>query len=147
MVGHSFGGRVVIKLASEGLCDRAVLIDSAGLKPKLSVKHILRRAKHKLYKLMKWSSNNLGSPDYRQLSPIMKKTFVNIVNYYQEEEARKITIPTLIIWGDKDKDTPRYMAKRLSVLINDSAVIILKGGHYSYLDDYCRYIAILREFC
>lgn len=145
LVGHSFGGRVAIKLASECYADRIMLIDSAGMKPKRKVKHIYRAIKHKLYKFMHIKSKSLGSPDYRVLSTVMKKTFVNIVNQYLEADAAVITIPTIIYWGKRDKDTPLYMARRLHNLISDSAMIAVDGGHYSYLDNHHHYIAVLRS--
>ena len=33
LVGHSFGGRIAILLASDGYASKMVLVDSAGLKP------------------------------------------------------------------------------------------------------------------
>ena len=77
----------------------------------------------------------MGSSDYQQLSPDMKKTFVSIVNTYLDEYARKMSVKTLIIWGEKDNDTPLYMAKKLNRYIKNSQLKVIKdAGHFCFLD-------------
>ena len=54
LVGHSFGGRVIIKMANRQLpfaIDKIVLIDSAGIKPQPSKKRSFRQ---RCYKVGKW---------------------------------------------------------------------------------------------
>ena len=43
----------------------------------------------------------------------MKKTFINIVNTNLTDLCKYIKIKTLIIFGTKDKETPKHMAKTL----------------------------------
>lgn len=75
-----------------------------------------------------------GSSDYKALSPEMKETFKSIVNTFLEPYAKKMTVKTLIVWGNEDKETPLYMAKRLNRLIKNSRLLLLDGGHFSFLD-------------
>lgn len=145
-VGHSFGGRIALRLGAMRIVDSIVLIDSAGLKPRRNARYYFRRIKGVIAKKLNLKIA-VGSPDYRQLSPIGKKTFSNIVSTYQDSECRHIHIPTLIIWGAQDKETPIYMARRLNRLIESSALIIFSTAeHYAYLDDYPRFISILKSF-
>ena len=146
IVGHSFGGRVAILLASHGFAEKIVLVDSAGLKPKRHINYYFKIYKYKLLKKMGIKTNS-GSKDYKSLTPICKKTFVNIVNTNLENYAKNIDVPTLIFWGEKDKETPMYMAKKLNKIIKNSELVIIKNaGHFSYLDDYNTFIYTLKYF-
>lgn len=147
LVGHSFGGRVAILLASRLKCVKGiVLADSAGMKPKKTVKTLLRRLKYKLRKALGMDTSKCGSKDYRALSGYMKETFKNVVNLYLEDRLGYITCPALLIWGRRDRETPLYMAKRIKKGIKDCGLIILEGGHYSYLDEYATFLAVLDSY-
>lgn len=148
IVGHSFGGRVAMRLASEYgyLLDGIVLVDSAGLKPRRGLKYYFKVTMHKLLTKLN-IKHEAGSDDYRKLSGVMKETFKNVVNEDQTRELNKITLPTLIVWGDKDKDTPIYMAKRINRSIKNSSLIVFKGeGHFAYLRRNKAFTAILLNF-
>jgi pimeloyl-ACP methyl ester carboxylesterase len=142
-VGHSFGGRVGIVLASANKVDALILIDSAGIKPIRTPKYYIKVALYKAKKRLKLSTKKAGSEDYRSLSINMRATFVKVVNEHLDNLLSKITIPTLILWGKNDKDTPVYMAKKINKNIRNSVLFIMNGGHYSYLDCYnetCMYM-------
>lgn len=148
VIGHSFGGRVAIMLAADR-CPRVraiVLVDAAGLKPRRGWKYFARRIKYLCAKACKRSLDNCGSPDYRALSPVMKKTFVNVVNHTLDGYVHKIQVPTLIVWGRHDKDTPMYMARKLHRAVSDSAIVTLEGGHFAYLQDTGKFVAIVDAF-
>ncbi|MDE6614081.1 MAG: alpha/beta hydrolase, partial [Clostridia bacterium] len=114
LVGHSFGGRVAILLASRlSKIKSIVLVDSAGLKPRYSIKKSIRKLTYKSKKLLKMDTSNCGSADYRALSGDMRETFKNVVNFYLDGYLERIKCDALIIWGKRDKDTPPYMARRL----------------------------------
>ena len=148
VVGHSFGGRIGIKLAANNNCDKLVLVDSAGLKPKRGLKYWYKVYLYKIRKKLKLNVDNFGSSDYKTLSPVMKKTFINIVNYYQNKEIEKITIPTLIYWGEEDKETPLEFAKTFNKKIKNSRLVVIeKCGHFSYLQSKSTFFNCLRSFC
>jgi len=143
VVGHSFGGRVGIILASNNKLDALILIDSAGVKPIRTLKYYLKVAIYKARKRLKLSTKRSGSEDYRSLSINMRATFVRVVNEHLDKLLSKITVPTLVLWGKQDKDTPVYMAKKINKCIKNSVLYIMNGGHYSYLDCYnetCMYM-------
>ena len=128
------------------MLDKLALIDSAGIKPRRGLKYYCRLYRHKLLNLLK-IHHQAGSEDYRKLSPLQRKTFVNIVNEDLSGILDKITLPTLIIWGNKDKETPIYMARKLNRKIRGSGLVVLKNAaHYSYLDFPLRVFLILRSF-
>ncbi|NJL34439.1 MAG: alpha/beta hydrolase [Chloroflexaceae bacterium] len=56
-------------------------------------------------------------------------------------------MPTLLIWGDQDTDTPLTQAQVLESLIPDSGLVVLHGaGHFAYLEQLPRFVRILAEF-
>lgn len=148
VVGHSFGGRVGIRLAANGCCNKLMLVDSAGLKPKRGVKYYCKVYSYKIKKKLGLNTQNCGSSDYKSLSPIMKKTFINIVNCYQNKEIEKINIPTIIYWGEEDEETPLEFAKTFNKKIKNSRLIVIENcGHFSYLQSKNTFCNCLRSFC
>ena len=88
-----------------------------------------------------------GSADYQALSGAMRATFVKVVNQDLSGELSKIKNATLLIWGTEDRDTPLYMAEKMEKRIADSGLVRLEGaGHFSYLDQYPKFCAVLRAF-
>jgi len=137
LVGHSFGGRVAIYIASKFgyLLNKLILVDSAGLLPHRGIIYHYKVTKHKILRHF-GITHKAGSKDYQQLNSIEKQTFINVVNEDLTDLAKKITVPTLIFWGSKDKETAIYMAKKLKRIIYGSCLVMFKGaGHYSYLDE------------
>lgn len=138
IIAHSFGGRVAINFACcyNNLVNKLVLTGAAGLKSK---KGFLLPSKIFLYKIKKkfgLNTKKFGSNDYKILDEQMKKSFVKIVNYFQEDECKKIRVPTIIIQGKKDRDVSLFQAKKMNKLIENSKLIVLKrSGHFCFLDD------------
>ena len=136
LVGHSFGGRVSMRLAAnEGRVRGLVLIDSAGVIPRRGPSYFLKIARYKLAKKIGKTVLPKGSADYNALSDVMRGTFVNVVNENSLRDAKRIKAPTILIWGSEDKDTPLYMCEKLNRAIRGSEKIVYEGaGHFSYLD-------------
>ncbi|NLC03238.1 MAG: alpha/beta hydrolase [Tissierellia bacterium] len=162
-VGHSFGGKLSIIMGSKypSQVDKLVLIDSAGLIPKRGLKYYFKVYSFKtlrfIYKkLFFWMADEkkmekfykkFGSDDYQDSSGIMRKILVILVNENLKPLLKEIKASTLLIWGDKDMDTPLYMGKIMESEIRDSGLVVLEGaGHYSYLDDYHKFGLILKSF-
>ena len=162
LIGHSHGGRISIILSSmyQNLVRKLILIDSAGIKPKRTLKYYYKVYKYKLLKklcraMYKNNPSKLndfykkyGSDDYKSAnSEIMRKTLVKVLHDKIEAHLPNIKSPTLIIWGNEDKDTPVYMAKKLNKKISDSGLVVLEGAkHYSYLDNFYRFKLVVEAF-
>lgn len=153
LIGHSYGGRVIIKLANrENLpfkINKIVLIDSAGILPKKTFKQKINIRKYKILKgffATKWFSflfpaiveewrSRQGSADYRNATPIMRKCLVMAVNEDLTHLLPSIQQDTLLIWGDMDTATPIGDGKKMEELIPNSGLVVLEGtGHYSFLE-------------
>lgn len=146
VIAHSFGGRVALELALEPMIKALVIMDGAGVKPRPTLKRLARKCKYRLKKLLRRDLSDCGSPDFRALSPLMKRTFVNIVNTYQDDALCGIKKPVLLIWGKKDRDTPPYMAHKMHKRIKNSRLVMLEGGHFCYLDEVNKTLSLIRNF-
>lgn len=155
-VCHSFGARVAalfIKMFPN-IVDRLIIVDGAGVKPRRSLLYYLKvrryKRKKKLVSKGKLSAGALdkyGSSDYKVLSPIMKRTFINVVNKDLKNEIKSISCPTLIYWGKEDKDTPLYMARKMHRWIKNSKLVVREGcGHFSYIDDIYFFVKTIEKF-
>ncbi len=161
-LGHSFGGKTITVIAAKypNLVKRAVLIDASGVLPKRELQYYFKVYSFKLLKflytrLLFWKDREkslekfykkFGSEDYKAAQGIMRKSFVKVVNESTTEFFKDINAETLLIWGENDEDTPLYMAKEFESGIKNSGLVILKGGHYSYLDDYGTFSAVINSF-
>ena len=164
VIGHSFGGRIIIYLASNypDIFGKIVLTDSAGLKKKFSFSRWIKVKSFKISKffIKVFSNKNTyekrinelrkkyGSSDYSTLkSDVMRETFNKVIGLDLRENLKRINSPCLLIWGDKDKDTPLYMAKIMEKEIKDSGLVVLQNaGHFSYIDCSNQYNIIVEKF-
>lgn len=150
LIGHSFGGRVIILLTGyyKKIYDKIILIDSAGIKPKKRITKIIKQTTYKLLKKIKyllpkkWRKKYLeklvslfGSTDYKNLSMRMRKSFTNVVNEDLTNYLKDIKNEVLLLWGNNDIDTPLKDAKKMNKTIKESSLIVLNGTHYVYLEN------------
>ncbi|MCL2445004.1 alpha/beta hydrolase [Candidatus Saccharibacteria bacterium] len=162
VVGHSFGGRVMLKGFGEGKleADKLVFMGSGGIKRKRSVKMRAYgaaakagRAVSKLpgvksyAKLMRIKLYGAaGATDFVNASEGMREVFRNVVAEDLKRYIEKIEQPSLVIWGANDTDTPAkdaYEFKR----IRDSRVHILNdAGHYVFLERPEECLKLVKEF-
>ena len=150
LIGHSFGGRVSIFYSSTYPVSKLVLFGSPFIKREnnsLKVKILKQLKKIKpLNNLAETMKKHMGSEDYRNASGVMREILVNVVNEDLTEKAKKITCPTLLIWGESDEAVPVSEAKELEKTIPDSALIVLNGTHYCYLENLNHVVSILNHF-
>ena len=88
----------------------------------------------------------IGSRDYKAASPIMRQILVNTVNEDLSMYAKKIKVPTLLIWGDNDTEAPLEEAQELEKLMIDAGLVVLPGSHYAYLENLHQVINIVNTF-
>jgi len=156
LIGHSFGGRITIKLAVENpsFLEKIVLVNTAGVVTASTLKKIasvlakiispffkptfMQPFRKKLYAL-------LGSEYLKNEQ--LSKIFSNVVSEDLVKHLSDINIPTLIIWGDKDRVTPIDFAYLMKNKIKYSKLDILNSaGHFSFLDQPEKFIKSLTDF-
>ena len=162
-VGHSFGGRLVIQLASHRpqAVQAAVLIDAAGINPPMTLRRRIRQGAFKTLKrilstgllgrqepiLRERLARRFGSADYAAVSGVMRSSMVKIVNQDLSQDLPTIAAPVLLIWGEKDEETPIADGRTMERLIPGSRLIAVAGaGHFCYLDSPGFVNAVIRSF-
>jgi pimeloyl-ACP methyl ester carboxylesterase len=164
-VGHSFGGRVAIRLAAQesARLSRLVLVAGAGIRPPRRARYYLRVGMTKLVKrVFSWPvwgaagqrilarrQERVGSRDYRAAGA-MRPTLVRLVNEDLTPVLPAIHTPTLILWGDQDPEVPRRAMEIMRAGIRGSRLVVFEGaGHFPFLDrpkDFCSLLGgFLRE--
>jgi pimeloyl-ACP methyl ester carboxylesterase len=162
VIGHSFGGRLGLILGSDyaSRVRKMTLIDSAGVPPRRSLSSQIRLttyrfirdrlnsvgAKQLSQRLQTAYAQRYGSADYKSAG-VLRETFVKIVNQDLRAHAARVRVPTLLLWGEHDDDTPLWQAKILENLIPDAGLVTFPGaGHYSYLEHLHETIHIIEHF-
>lgn len=155
VLGHSFGGRVATILAANtNLVEKLILVDSAGIeKPtgNQKIKTCIARTLSPLKKLLPEKltykvTNLVGSPDYNQAGG-MRKIFTQIISQDLTHLLPKIKVPTLILWGDKDKMLNTKLTKIYRKLVPNSQVRVVWGaGHNPHRDKPKEFLEILNQW-
>ncbi len=162
IISHSFGCRIAIILSAvfNVNIEKLIIIDGAGVKPRKTLK---AKLKIKIYKLLKklvyilpnnlkrkyndYIINIFASVDYKNLKENERRTFSNIVNEDLTKYLSFIRCETLIIWGNKDGDTPISDGYLMNKKIPNSSLIVLDNAtHFSYLDYPYRVLSILKIY-
>jgi pimeloyl-ACP methyl ester carboxylesterase len=158
IVGHSYGGAVAITAVANGLqAKNLVLLASAGIRNKRPLKkklmavgakagktslmvlpaHKRRQVKQKFY-------GSIGSD--LMLVPQMEETFRKIINQDIHLEAAKIHVPTLLIYGTKDKDTPVSDGKIFNANIAGSELKVVEAGHFLHQEQPGQVAELIGQF-
>ncbi len=159
LVGHSFGGSIAIKYAATfGNARKLILIGSAGIRRKtlktrtwhffskvfgpflqLPFLRVFREGvRKKLYAF-------IGSEDYIQAGPLTD-IYGKIIREDLSEDMSKVNIPTVLVWGENDQDTPLEDGYRMHSLIRGSRLRVIKNaGHYVFLDNETEFERIFSE--
>ncbi|MBC7811917.1 MAG: alpha/beta hydrolase [Burkholderiales bacterium] len=150
LFGHSFGGRLGLVLGAEHSPRfiKMVLADSAGIRGQASLIGRVRQTTYRAARsglqalrlnsladdLGSWYRDRYASNDYKNAGPL-RETFVKVVNEDLLPYAARVSVSTLLLWGDQDMDTPLWHGQLLEKTIPDAGLVVFEGaGHYSYLD-------------
>lgn len=143
LIGHSNGGRIALNFALKypQKLHKLVLIDSAGIyhnELPIRAKRIIFSALAKIGKKLTSSEDlkNLlyrltGERDYKNASTQMGKVMNNLIKSDASLNLSKITIPTLIIWGDEDKVLSLQDGEKMQKQIKNSKLKIVQGARHS----------------
>lgn len=159
LVGHSFGGRVILRGVASGVLrpQKIVFIDTAGYTERNTPRLVFYKALAKtgkalaffvprsLYNKLRKNLYRHASSDYAEAGAL-SQTFINTMNEKNwKEDPPKIAVPTLILWGQNDTTTPVEDGKRLCAVIPGARFESLPGrGHSPHIespDDIARAIA------
>lgn len=160
-VGHSFGGKVAIHLALQGLVrvDSLMLVGTPGARLPLSeetqrriarvkrAKSIASRLPGPVRRSIEAHYAKLGSEDYRNASGRMRDILVKTVNEDIRDLLTGIAVPTLLVFGANDTATPVEIGRIMESKIKGSGLVVMeKSGHFAYLDEPAAFNAVARSF-
>lgn len=152
LVGHSYGGRIIIKLCNRQLnfeISEILFIDSAGIRRQATEK---QSAKQKRYKTLKkfFSSKPMsslfpdaieklqkkyGSADYAAASPVMRQTLVKSISEDLTPLLSNIKVKSTLVWGRDDTATPYSDALTFNKEIKNSKLFVIdNAGHFPFID-------------
>lgn len=142
LTGHSYGGAVAIMVASQNSSfKRLVLLASAGVRDKkrgrkLVMKTAAKVAKTPLYLLPEAKRRRVKQKLYGSIGsdimllPHMEATYRKMISQDVRQAARQIKLPTLLIYGANDGETPPVDGRLLHQAIAGSSLEIVDGGHF-----------------
>jgi pimeloyl-ACP methyl ester carboxylesterase len=162
LLGHSFGGRIAIRLASchPEIVGRLILVASAGVRPKRGLRYHARVATFKALRrvltlpglegpgsrlLSRWQAK-VGSRDYLAAGRL-RPTFVKVVNEDLTPALTLIRAPTLLLWGDQDHEVRRSAVDVMAARIPGARLQVFAGaGHFPFQDAPEPFCQTVREF-
>jgi len=160
VLGHSFGGKVALALATAypELVKRLVIVASpiVRLPPepgvrRASLRYSMLRGASKFLpplreRLLEWGRNRFGSADYKAAGPL-RPTMVRVVNEDWRAALPAIQVPVLLIWGSADTEVPLRVAHEAMELLPHAELVTLEGaGHFPFLDQPKAFAEAVSEF-
>lgn len=134
LVGASFGGGVATlytasnqkRLKALCLWNPVLNYDHTFISPYLP--WIVKRKGHIKKDMAEKGWSTIGSSNFK----IGKNLYEEMKRVYPYEELKKITIPTLVIHGDKDRHVPYEDSKEYTKYLKNGEFITIKGGEHGF---------------
>ena len=137
LVGHSFGGRIAVRLAASrpelvsGLVLTGAPLVRMAPPSKPSLSYRLVKALNRLGLIsdavMESRRKKAGSADYNAAQGIMRDIMVKTVNENYDEDLARIAAPTWLIWGEHDTAAPTAAGKVASERIRGARWVVVPG--------------------
>ena len=160
VIGHSNGGALAIHAIAHHKLQpkKLVLLASSGVRnianlQRTGIKIIAKTGKIATFwlpyetkrKLQKTLYGTVGSD--MLVAPTLIETFKRTVRQDIQDDASKLKIPTLLLYGNNDKATPVSDGKRLHGLIKGSTFTQVHGaGHFVHHDSAAKVTKQIEEF-
>lgn len=160
IIGHSNGGAIAIRgLANRDfVTGKLVLLASAGIRGEYKGRNKALRMVAKSGKLLAKplpaaTQRHLKRKVYQTIGSDMlvaehlQETFKKVISDDVRSDASKLSLPTLLVYGDNDEQTPFRYGEIFSQLIAGSKLEVLPGaGHFVHLDKPVETIGLVEEF-
>jgi pimeloyl-ACP methyl ester carboxylesterase len=175
LVGHSAGGLVcaTTALMAPDRVDQLVLINSAGFRQytlpiRMAARVVMRRpiidvlllaSAYSILKYVfqdsndftrKFAEDNIHRPRdarLRDIAKVMQDLIPDLMNATLAQNAHKLGVPTLLIWGKQDRLAPIGAVRRAAAQLRWGRLEVLDGcGHMPLIEKPGEVIALLRRF-
>lgn len=142
LIGHSFGGRIAAKFAMlyPHRVEKLVLSGSPLIRERLrgrkrlanriatAVKPVTMFIPKPLFLVFRKALYRfIGEWDYYQAGTL-KETFKNIIQDDLSTLLPKITLPVLLVWGERDTFVPKSLAKRIQLLLPNAILHVIPNA-------------------
>ena len=140
VVGHSFGGRVAVRLAvahpelvsSLVLTGVPLVRATAPPRPRWTLRTAKRlHAAHLLpTSVVERLRRSGGSADYNAAHGVMRDVLVRVISEDYREDLRRLAIPIQMVWGELDDAAPLAGARLAAELVPHGRLDVVPGaGH------------------
>lgn len=144
VVGHSNGGALAIHACARGDInpDRLVLLAASGVRDRQQLRRLVTKIIAKVGKVVTfWMPINIRQKLQKKLygtigsdmlvAPQLQETFKLTVRQDIQEDARRLKLPVLLMYGDDDIATPlKPIGQRLHQLIEGSRLEVIKNADH-----------------
>lgn len=147
IMGHSMGGQIAVAMAAmhPERIGKLLLVDSAGLPQAgpawLNPVRMLTDSSMRHFKLY---------PTVLRLarqSRVMREVLPMIQHDHITDRLKHITVPTLIIWGSRDRVAPLEHGALLAKHIPNARLAIIRGaGHMPFYQKPAQFVKLARTF-
>lgn len=158
IIGHSNGGAIALRGLGASLLksEKLVLLASAGVRAgehRTGLKAATKIGKVLATPLPKSLRNKIRHSLYTKagsdmlVAEHMQDTFKRIVNDDVRDDAAKITVPTLLLYGSEDSATPVRYGEILNSAIKGSKLTVMPNvGHFIHKDAENAVLTEVKEF-
>lgn len=134
LVGFSLGARTAARAVIAGLAPRRLVLAGMGLE---GLAGWNRRSAFFIDAIDRFDEVRRGDPAFMAVSfmktmkvdRVAARLLLNAVDDTREEELARITMPTMVLCGDKDSDNGS--APRLAAVLPDAEYVAIPGTHMS----------------
>ena len=144
VVGHSFGGRIAVRLAARhparvsGVVLTGVPLTKLHQAKGPDWRYALIRSLHGMGvvsdKQMESARRRFGSADYRAASGVMREILVQTVGEDYLDDVATMSMPVELVWGEFDRPAPLRVAKIALERIPQGRLTVAEGSEH-LLDD------------
>lgn len=151
LIGHSRGAAISIVLGSEpssrSRIERMVLTGAAGIKPRRRASYYGKVGMAKVGRAVGAVGGAPGkrvqqriraraaSADWLAAPEALRGTLRNVLAEDLSPRLPQVAVPTLLIWGPADEDTPLWMGERMEREIPGAGLVVLRAGaHFAYAE-------------
>jgi pimeloyl-ACP methyl ester carboxylesterase len=160
ILGHSFGGKVAVALASSRpeLVRRLVVVaapvvrlpPAAGVQSRARGYTVARKlaglAPPLRDRILGWARDRYGSEDYKAAGEL-RSTFVKVVNEDWRTALKSLRSPLLLVYGERDPAVPLVVAREALAEAPSAELVVIEGaGHFPFLDDSDRFLDAVTRF-
>jgi pimeloyl-ACP methyl ester carboxylesterase len=160
IIGHSNGGAIAIRGVATSMlsAEKLVLLSSAGIRGEYKGRNKMLRMVTKTGKLLssplpKATKQRLRLKVYKTVGSDMlvaehlQETFKKVVADDVRVDAGRVKLPTLLIYGEKDAQTPLAYGREYNQLIKGSKLEVLPGiDHFVQLHASPMILKLIRGF-